>query len=157
VIDGLTPPELAAGGLVSSVRAYAALAGRTHGTSVTVRTGDLPPLDPQQDTAIYRVAQEAIGNALRHSGAGRVTVNLAGRQRTVVLEVSDDGVGFDPASPAAGLGLTSMRERARSVGGKLTITSGTGAGTKVRLSAPASASRAADRQPAGGETVGDSA
>jgi signal transduction histidine kinase len=157
VIDGLTPPELAAGGLVGSVRAYAVLAGRTHGTSVAVRTGDLPSLDPQQDTAIYRVAQEAIGNALRHSGGGHVTVNLAGRQRTVVLEVSDDGAGFDPAAPQAGLGLTSMRERARSVGGKLTITSGAGIGTKVRLSVPASAARVASRPPARGETATDPA
>jgi signal transduction histidine kinase len=146
VIDGLTPPELAAGGLVSSVRAYAVLAGRTHGADVAVRAGDLPSLDPQQDTAIYRVAQEAIGNALRHSGAGHVAVSLAGRQRAVVLEVSDDGVGFDLAAPQSGLGLTSMRERARSVGGKLTITSATGTGTRVRLSVPAAARKTpADR------------
>lgn len=157
VIDGLTPPELAAGGLVSSVRAYAVLAGSTHATHVAVRTGDLPTLDPQQDTAIYRVAQEAISNALRHSGAGHVTVNLAGRQRTVVLEVSDDGTGFDPAVPQAGLGLTSMRERARSVGGKLTITSGAATGTKVRLSVPARASRPAGRPPAGGQSTTDPA
>jgi signal transduction histidine kinase len=154
VIDGLTPPELAAGGLVGSLRAYAVLAGSTHGTNVAIRAGDLPSLDPQQDTAIYRIAQEAIGNALRHSGAGHVTVNLAGRQRTVVLEVSDDGAGFDPAAPQAGLGLTSMRERARSVGGKLTITSAAGTGTKVRLSVPASPSRATD-EPLGGKTTTD--
>jgi signal transduction histidine kinase len=137
VIEGLTPPELAAGGLASSVRGYAVLAGRTYGIEVFVRAGDLPLLDPQQDTAIYRVAQEAIGNALRHSQAEHVTVNLAARQRAVVLQVSDDGAGFDSSLPQAGLGLTSMRERARSVGGKLTITSAKGAGTKVRLSVPA--------------------
>ena len=145
VIEGLTPPELAAGGLASSVRGYAVLAGRTYGIDVAVRAGgDLPLLDPQQDTAIYRVAQEAIGNALRHSQAEHVTVNLGARQRAVVLQVSDDGAGFDPSAPQAGLGLASMRERARSVGGKLTITSAKGAGTKVRLSVPASAPQLAE-------------
>jgi len=139
VIDGLTPPELTAGGLVSSLRAYAMLAGRTYGTEVAVRAADLPELGPREDTAVYRVAQEAIGNALRHSGAGHVTVNLYRRQRSAVLEVIDDGSGFDPSAPHAGLGLTSMRERARSVGGKLTITSARGTGTKVRLSVPAPA------------------
>jgi signal transduction histidine kinase len=155
VIDGLTPPELAVGGLVGSLRAYAVLAGRTHGTSVAVLADDLPSLDPQQDTVIYRVAQEAIGNALRHSGAGHVTVNLTGRQRTVVLEVSDDGAGFDPGAPQAGLGLTSMRERARSVGGKLTITSAAGTGTKVRLSVPASAVRVPAPPPGASKTAKD--
>jgi signal transduction histidine kinase len=157
VIDGLTPPELAAGGLGSSVRAYAVLAGRTYGTDVAVRSGDLPALDPLQDTAIYRVAQEAIGNALRHSGAAHVTVSLSGRQRAVVLEVCDDGAGFDPASPQAGIGLTSMRERARSVGGKLTVTSSMGAGTRVRLSVPASGPRVAEHRRAADQIAADQA
>jgi signal transduction histidine kinase len=65
-----------------------------------------------------------------------VTVNLSRRQRLVVLQISDDGSGFDPRVPQPGLGLASMRERARSVGGKLTITSAPGAGTKIRLSVP---------------------
>jgi signal transduction histidine kinase len=134
VIDGLTPPELAAGGLVGSVRAYAVLAGRTYGTEVAVRTAELPALSPQQDTVIYRVAQEAIGNALRHSGARHVTVSLSQRQRSVVLEVLDDGRGFEMSAPDAGLGLASMRERARSAGARFTITSAKGSGTRVRLS-----------------------
>jgi signal transduction histidine kinase len=147
VIDGLTPPELAAGGLISSIRAYAVLAGRTHGTDVAVRAAAIPALSQQQDTAIYRVAQEAIGNALRHSGAAHVTVDLFRRQRAVVLQVSDDGTGFEPTAPQVGLGLASMRERARSVGGKLTVSSAQGAGTRVRLSVPVPAV-----QPAGPQT-----
>jgi signal transduction histidine kinase len=136
VIDGLTPPDLASGGLTGSLRAYAVLAASTHGADVAVHSAELPALGPQQETAVYRVAQEAIGNALRHSGARQVTVCLSQRQRSVVLEVSDDGSGFEPRGPHAGLGLASMRERARSVGGKLTITSAPDAGTKVRLSIP---------------------
>ncbi len=149
VIDGLTPPELAAGGLAGSVRAYAVLAGRTHGVDVVVQAADLPALGPQQETAVYRVAQEAIGNALRHSGARQVTVSLSRRQRLVVLEISDDGGGFDPLVPQPGLGLASMRERARSVGGKLTITSAPGAGTKIRLSVPMPAAGSPDPWTAG--------
>jgi signal transduction histidine kinase len=101
-----------------------------------VEAAEMPALAPRQETALYRVAQEAIGNALRHSGARRVIICLTRRQRTVLLEVRDDGSGFDPHLPQAGLGLASMRERAGSVGGKLTIISAPGAGTRVRLSVP---------------------
>jgi signal transduction histidine kinase len=137
VIDGLAPPDLAAGGLTGSIRAYAVLAGRTHGAEVVVDAGELPALDSDQETALYRVAQEAIGNALRHSGSRQVSVCLYRRQRSVVLEVSDRGAGFDPGSALAGLGLTTMRERAASAGGRLSITSAPGTGTRVRLSVPA--------------------
>ena len=145
VIDGLAPPELAAGGLAGSVRAYAVMAGRTHGAEVAVHAADLPRLEPQQETALYRIAQEAIGNALRHSGARQVGVCLLRRQRAVVLEVTDDGIGFEPREPHTGLGLASMRERAAAVGGKLAITSAPGAGTRVRLSVPVPADPAARR------------
>ena len=138
VIDGLAPPELAAGGLAGSIRGYAALAGRTYGTDVLVRVADLPGLGPAAQMAVYRVAQEAIGNALRHSG-GAVSVSLTGRQRDVVLEVSDTGQGFDVSASHQGLGLASMRERAASAGGTLTITSMPGTGTKVRMTVPATA------------------
>jgi signal transduction histidine kinase len=139
VIDGLAPPELAAGGLAGSVRGYAVMAGRTYGADVQVQAGDLPALDPQRETVIYRVAQEAIGNALRHSGGQGVTVTLAARQGRVVLEVRDDGNGFDVGTTQSGLGLASMRERAASAGGKLTVSSSPGSGTIVRLSVPTSA------------------
>src|SRR5580700_11137668 len=76
VIDGLAPPELSTGGLAGSVRAYAVLAGRTHGADVVVEAAEMPALAPRQETALYRVAQEAIGNALRHAGARHVTVCL---------------------------------------------------------------------------------
>jgi signal transduction histidine kinase len=137
VIDGLAPPELAAGGLAGSVRGYALLAGRTYGVDVIVQAGDLPALDPVRETAVYRIAQEAISNALRHSGAGQVLVSLSGRKRSVALQVSDSGAGFDAVAPQTGLGLASMRERAASVGGRLTITAAPGSGTTVRLTVPA--------------------
>jgi signal transduction histidine kinase len=137
VIDGLAPPELAAGGLAGSVRGYALLASRSYGADVIVQAGELPALDPIRETAVYRVAQEAISNALRHSGARQVVVSLTGRKRSVALQVSDCGAGFDTGAPRAGLGLTSMRERAASAGGRLTITAAPGKGTTVRLTVPA--------------------
>jgi signal transduction histidine kinase len=146
VIDGLAPPELGAGGLTGSIRGYAALAGRTYGAQVHLEAGALPPLDPQRETVIYRVAQEAISNALRHSGSAAIKVSLVARQHRVILEVADSGSGFDPDAPRPGIGLASMRERAASVGGRLGVTSAPGAGTIVRLSVPAG-SRPASAQP----------
>jgi signal transduction histidine kinase len=136
VIDGLAPPELAAGGLAGSVRGYALLASRTYGAEVIVRTGELPALDPVRETAVYRIAQEAISNAARHSGASQILVSLTAPKRSVVLQVSDSGKGFDADAPRAGLGLASMRERAASAGGRLTITAAPGKGTTVRLTVP---------------------
>jgi signal transduction histidine kinase len=136
VIDGLAPPDLAAGGLAGSLRSYARLAGKTYGVAVRVLACELPELGPPQETAVYRVAQEALHNALRHSGAGQVRVSLALRQGRIVLEVSDDGQGFGEPAPPPGLGLPSMRERAAAIGGTLTIRSVPGRGTTVRMTAP---------------------
>ena len=145
VIDGLAPPDLASGGLVASIRSYAVLIGRTHGARVTVDAGELPDLDPARETVLYRVAQEAISNALRHSGSPLVRVVLRARPRAVQLEVSDAGRGFDPARPGGGLGLGSMRERAAAVGGQLAIESRPGSGTTIRLTVPRPAARSAHR------------
>lgn len=137
VIDGLVPPDLAAGGLAGSLRSYARLAGRTYGVDVCVLASELPDLDPRRQAALYRVAQEALQNALRHSGASQVRVSLAAHRSRVVLEVTDDGTGLPAQPPPGGLGLPSMRERAASVGGTLSIRPAPGTGTRVRLSVPA--------------------
>jgi signal transduction histidine kinase len=137
VIDGLAPPELDADGLAESLRKYALLAGRAHGIPVSVTAADLPELDPRVQAAAFRVAQEALQNALRHSGASEISVSLSRAPRRVVLEVSDDGTGFDPGIASGGLGLASMRERAAAVGGMLRLSSAPGAGTRVRLAVPA--------------------
>jgi signal transduction histidine kinase len=137
IIDGLTPPDLDAAGLAESLRRYAVLAGRAHGVPVTFTAGKLPALGSRAETALYRVAQEALTNALRHSGAGRVSVCLChAKGRRVLLTVSDDGHGFVPEAPSTGVGLASMRERASAAGGALTIRSGE-SGTVVRMTVPA--------------------
>ena len=143
VIDGLAPPDLEAAGLAESLRRYAVLAGRAHGVPVTFTAGDVPALGPRAEAALYRVAQEALHNALRHAGASgvRVALSMAPSKvpskapRQVVLEVSDDGHGFAPEAPSGGLGLASMRERAAAAGATLTIRSGK-TGTLVRMTLP---------------------
>ena len=135
VIDGLAPPDLEAAGLAESLRRYAVLAGRAHGVPVTFAAGALPALGPRAEAALYRVAQEALHNALRHAGASAVRVALSKAGRRVVLEVSDDGRGFVPEAPSGGLGLASMRERASAAGGTLTVQSGD-TGTRVRMRVP---------------------
>src|SRR5579862_5240933 len=119
VIDGLAPPDLEAAGLAESLRRYAALAGRAHGIPVTVSAACVPGLSPACEAALYRVAQEALHNALRHAEASGVRVSLVRTARQVVLEVRDDGRGFSGADSASsgGLGLDSMRERAAAAGG----------------------------------------
>ena len=88
-------------------------------------------LPPPHADALVRIACEAVTNAARHSGAGRVSLSLRRHGSRVRLRVSDSGSGFDPAGPAAGFGLVSMRERASSVGGDLKISSVAGHGTEV--------------------------
>ena len=100
--------------------------------------GDFSDLGDDQQLVVYRVAQEALNNAARHSGAKRVEVRLR-RDGTagVALEVSDDGRGFAFDESERGLGIGGMRERALLVGAELTIESRPAAGTTVRLSVPA--------------------
>jgi signal transduction histidine kinase len=142
VIDGLAPPDLAAGGLAGSLRSYAVLAGRTHGVQVKFdAAADLPALGADREAAVYRVAQEALHNALRHSGASVICMSLCVRRHRVILEVADRGQGFAQASPSGGLGLASMRERAAAAGGTLTVRSAPGAGTQVRLELPVTAKK----------------
>jgi signal transduction histidine kinase len=135
IIDGLAPPDLDAAGLAESLRRYAVLAGRAHGVTVAFTAAELPPLGAKVEAALYRVAQEALHNALRHSGAATIGLCLSRAGRRVILEVSDDGRGFVPEAPSSGVGLASMAERAATAGGKLAIRSGA-SGTTVRMTVP---------------------
>lgn len=135
LIDGLAPPEL--DGLANSLRRYALLAGRAHGVKVRLSASELPELEPRVQAAAFRVGQEALTNALRHGAPTEVSVSLSRTSRRVILEVSDNGTGFDPELASGGLGLASMRERAAAVGGLLRVTSAPGSGTRVRLVVPA--------------------
>lgn len=142
IVDGLRPPALAGDGLDVALRKQSDLFDRVHDSRVTFSGGPVPRLTAQREQAVFRIAQEALHNALRHAAAGRVDVNLSRGDGAVVLEVSDDGHGFDlpatgeSAHSARRLGLASMRERARAMGASITVTSRRGSGTTVRLVVP---------------------
>ncbi len=87
------------------------------------------------EVACYRIAGEALANAVRHSGAHRVTLRAAGTPSWVSLRVEDDGAGLPEQTRAGGLGLASMRQRAEEIGGWLAVTS-TGSGTMVHAELP---------------------
>lgn len=99
--------------------------------------GDPPPLAPDRATAAFRILQEALTNAVRHAGGGRITVRLSGADGGLRLLVADDGPGFDPDAQTGGLGLAGMVERARACGGRLDVYSAPGEGTRVALRVPA--------------------
>jgi two-component system, NarL family, sensor histidine kinase UhpB len=99
--------------------------------------GDFSDLDNDTQLVVYRVAQEALSNATRHSGAERIAVRLRrGDEDDVELDVVDDGRGFAFDESEGGLGIAGMRERALLIGAKLTIESRPGHGTTVHLSVP---------------------
>ena len=140
LILGLRPPELERDGLVGTLRKEVEMVARTHGTQIelSVEPGFSSDGDSDADRqlALLRIAHEALHNAVRHAKAEHVTVRLAGENGKVVIEVSDDGVGFDPQAPdvrSRHLGLTSMEERARESHGRLKIRSAPGQGTTVRV------------------------
>jgi signal transduction histidine kinase/ligand-binding sensor domain-containing protein len=103
---------------------------------------DLPPdtehvpIGAELRRQAFLVFKEAVTNAAAHAGARRVEIELKVGKGQLLLRVSDDGRGFDPAAASDGHGLTSLRERARAIGGELTIESSPGQGTTVRLRAP---------------------
>src|SRR5215210_3039173 len=137
----LRPAALDDHGLVSAIEAQLKLFGERSGvrTSMVAR-GDATSLDNDRQTAVYRVAQEAMTNAGRHSSASEVDIELAVEDGGATeLHIWDDGCGFDPAerSGEGGLGLTGMAERARLVGGELDVRSAPGAGTSITLRLPA--------------------
>jgi len=139
LILGLRPPELERDGLAGTLRKEVEMVARTHGTpielhiepGVTSNGGDT-----DRELALLRIAHEALHNAVRHAHADHVEVRLSGGDGRLVVEVSDDGVGFDPDAPdvrSRHLGLTSMEERARELHGRLRIHSAPGQGTTVRV------------------------
>jgi signal transduction histidine kinase len=138
VIFELRPAELEGDGLAESLRKHVQVLDRVWGAGRGRRTslrfiGEEVTLAPQTEAVVFRVAQEALYNALRHGEPREVTVRLT----PGALEIRDDGVGFDVGADSRdGLGLASMRERAESVGGTLLIES-SDAGTLVRLEVPA--------------------
>lgn len=107
--------------------------------AATVVTGEARPLHPEVEATLLRVVQEALANVARHAGASRVGVTLSYIDDEVVVDVRDDGAGFDPRRPvrASSFGLRGMRQRAERLAGVLDLESEPGAGTAVSVRLPA--------------------
>ncbi|MCI0395896.1 MAG: sensor histidine kinase [Chloroflexi bacterium] len=140
LIQELRPAALEDRGLSEALRTYLADWSRRTGVAAQVRLQGERPLPLEVEQALFRVAQEALANVTRHSGAGAADVHLAWEAGDAVLTVADDGVGFDPAeAEQRSFGLRTMRERVESLGGRLDIDSAPGQGTRItaRLKAEA--------------------
>jgi two-component system, NarL family, sensor histidine kinase UhpB len=133
----LRPEALDDLGLRSALLALAARLEEAGGLSVDVRIApDLPSLPADVELVTYRVAQESLTNVLRHAGALNARVELRLESDCVILEVIDDGCGFDVAAEHSAGGLLGMRERGLLVGGAITLESRPPEGTRVRLTVP---------------------
>lgn len=143
---GLRPPELEELGLELAVQAHARTLREGGIFDATVIPGGVDSyLDTTAKLAVYRIIQEALSNARRHSGTGEATVRLAIEKDGVVVEITDNGSGFALAGRGdgqRGLGLIGMQERATMIGGRIMLESRPGKGTTVRVVVPVEAENA---------------
>jgi len=142
----LYPPDLSVGQLPNTLENLAAPL-QVKGIDIDISVAELPALDNDVVTTIYRVAHEALANVAEHADASRVSIRLGlngttgpARTKTVHLEVADDGVGFDPARldrrSEGHLGLRLLKTRVEDLGGTLTLTGGKQGGTVVGATLP---------------------
>ena len=137
-VQALRPGPLEGTHLLSAITSMTQRWSAEHDLPATVKlTGEPGPLPTALDVALFRAAQEALTNIAKHAHAGRVGLTLSYLDDVVLLDVRDDGVGFDPdAGPSSGFGLTAMRQRLSELGGTLAVESSTGDGTAISISVP---------------------
>jgi PAS domain S-box-containing protein len=134
LIFELRPDSLEKEGLVAALTRQAAALRARHKLAVRTELCPEPALSFEAKEALYRIAQESLNNTVKHAQAERVDLRLDVRRGEILLELVDDGVGFDPQAEYSGhMGLNSMRERAAKLGGTLDIDSSVGKGTRVRV------------------------
>jgi signal transduction histidine kinase len=139
LIFELRPASLEDEGLAATLRKEVDMLERVHGRAIELRIAGSPYCAPEAEGEVLRVAQEALNNALRHAEAERIELRMEARDGRLIVTVADDGIGFDPEDRslrARRLGLTSMEERARGLGGTLAVVSRAGEGTTVTLEVP---------------------
>jgi signal transduction histidine kinase len=135
----LRPAEVETDGLGPALRKHVEVLRRVHRREIELELSGGTGLAPERATEVFRIAQEALTNALRHSDAAHIAVRLSEPNGRLLLTVEDDGVGFEPGSAALRsrrLGLTSMEERAGALGGRLSVESRPGAGATIGLEVP---------------------
>jgi signal transduction histidine kinase len=138
-IDGLRLTVDQPGGFVGALQTHVEDFTRRTGLPVDCSCVETPPnLPPDVALHLLRITQEALTNVRRHAGAHHVWVSLARENGSLELTVSDDGQGFDPGSPLdrQHVGLSSMRERVRSLDGQLTLATSPGQGTRITARVP---------------------
>ena len=135
LIFELRPPVLEKEGLVAALQARLESVESRAGIRTDFRVEGSTQLSAEIESGLYGIAQEALNNVLKHSGAQAVRLFLRRDEDAVALEVADDGAGFEPESgrECGGLGLRGMEERASAMGGRLTVSSSPGQGTSVRV------------------------
>jgi signal transduction histidine kinase len=142
LIRQLRPKTVAELGLMSALQQHVAERQSRDGLHVDLQVEGERRLPTETEEALFRVVQEALNNVVKHAHTDQAEVCLELRGETISLTVHDGGVGFDPAgvdSDASHLGLTSMRERVKALGGALTVESGPHAGTRIRVEIPGGA------------------
>lgn len=135
-IDGLRDPP---GSLRPTLETYLAEFETRTGIRATLETEGAPvPLRPETELQLLRIVQEALSNVRKHAAAGQVWVRLRYQRQKLALTIADDGRGFDPALPPGRghVGLATMRERAESQGGELTLVTGPNQGTRLTITVP---------------------
>jgi nitrate/nitrite-specific signal transduction histidine kinase len=140
LIHELRPPALEEDGLLGALHQRLDAVEKRAGVNARVIADAIVEFPHPVEEGLYRIAQEALNNALKHAAASNVVVRLTTEDGRTVLEVEDDGRGFipDTADGRGGMGLGSMRERAEQLGGLLAVLSTPGQGTTVRATVPTS-------------------
>lgn len=136
LIFELRPAELEADGLVPTLQKHVDALRRITRREIDLREDGYERQPPAVEKELFRIAQEALNNAIKHSQAGRIEIELVLRNGRLKLIISDNGIGFDLTDPqirARRLGITSMEERTEQLGGELRIESRAGRGTSVEL------------------------
>lgn len=134
----LRPLVLETEGLVGALQHRLDAVEKRAGLRTQLVAETVPALPAALEHGLYRIAQEALNNALKHSGATAVTVAVRAAAAQIELEITDNGRGFDPAAvpDQGGLGLVSIHERAEALGGRVDLTAQPGAGTRLVVRAP---------------------
>ena len=137
LIFELRPESLETEGLVTALTRQAAALQARQGIIVQLELDKEPDLQLKVKQDLYRIAQEALHNTVKHAHASQVVLRLEQSNNEVIMEIHDDGRGFDASASFPGhLGLHSMRERVKSLGGELNIESAAGQGTCIRVQVP---------------------
>ncbi|NIP23273.1 MAG: histidine kinase, partial [Phycisphaerae bacterium] len=137
LIFELRPPILERSGLAAALKARLETVEARSGLEMHLDVEEITGLIPEVETGLYRIAQEALNNAARYANADQLNVFLAQKNGVVILEIADNGIGFDiSAVPAGSVGLQGMAERVEQMNGRLTIETSPNQGTKIHVEVP---------------------